>query len=158
MFGVLPPGVKISESFSEFHEPTLLQPRPIACWPSTLGSLAAGVIRGQEIRGKVLVTSQGAGRLSLELLRGCRDLEVTHVSPALADMAGLLSSGKLAWEQPVEGRITEHREFRLTEEETGEGALLQAKNNTVQWIRAQLGGCFPQHAYSCLYSYFIFFR
>ena len=141
MFGVLPPGVKISESFSEFQEATLLQPSPIPCWPATLGSLASGVIKDQEIRGKVLVTSQGAGRISLELLRGCRDLEMVTVSPGLADMAGLLSTGMIAWEQPVEGRITEQREFRLGEGEAGVGALLEAKNNTVQWIRAQLGGC-----------------
>ena len=110
MFGVLPPGVKISESFSEFHEQTLLQPRPIACWPSTLGSLAAGVIRDQEIRGKVLVTSQGAGRLSLELLRGCRDLEVTHVSPAVSShgsspwRGGSLSTGSSGSQRRRRGR------------------------------------------------------
>ena len=73
MFGVLPQGVRISESFSDFEEPTLLQPSPIPCWPSTLGSLSAGVIRGQGARSKVLVTSQGAGGITLELLRGCRN-------------------------------------------------------------------------------------
>ena len=141
MFGVLPPGVKISESFSEFQEPTLLQPSPIPCWPHTLGSLAAGVIRSQEAGAKVLVVSQEGGRVSLEILRGCRDLEMTAVSPGLADMAELLRTGVLAWEQPVEGRITETREFSLDgEEERGEG-LLGDKNNTVQWIKAQLGGC-----------------
>ena len=139
MFGVLPPGVRISESFSEFQESTLLQPSPIPCWPATFGSLAAGVIRGQEARSKVLVTSQEAGRITLELLRGCSNLDIVHVSPGLANMTQLLSSGSLTWEQPLEGRITEQREFRLTEEEREEGALLGAKNNTVQWIRAQLG-------------------
>ena len=139
MFGVLPQGVRISESFSDFEETTLLQPSPIPCWPSTLGSLSAGVIRGQGARSKVLVTSQGAGGITLELLRGCSHLEVVHVSPGLADMAQLLSTGQLDWEQPLEGRITEQREFRLTQEERGEGALLSAKHNTVQWIRAQLG-------------------
>ena len=146
MFGVLPPGVRISEGFSEFQESTLLTPSPIPCWPATLGNLAASVIRsevqgsrGPGERSKVLVVTPGAGRVSLELVRSCGELELTHVSPALVDMADLLASGNLRWEQPVEGRISEEREFRLADTETRE-ALLSDKNNSVEWIRARLGG------------------
>ena len=44
MFGVLPPGVRISESFSDFTSSTLLQPPPVSCWPASLGTIAATVI------------------------------------------------------------------------------------------------------------------
>ena len=68
MFGVLPPGVKISESFSDFEEPTLLSPAPIKCWPATLGNIAAEVIRDNVVTSgghsqETLVISSGAGRI-----------------------------------------------------------------------------------------------
>ena len=45
MFGVLPPGVRVSENFSAYTEPTLLRPAPVPCWPQTLGTLAAQLVR-----------------------------------------------------------------------------------------------------------------
>ena len=58
MFGVLPPGVRISESYSDFTQPTLLRPGPVSCWPATLGSIAASVINNNQEPGR-----EGAGLL-----------------------------------------------------------------------------------------------
>ena len=48
MFGVLPTGVRISESYSDFTEPTLLKPGPVPCWPASLGSISASVINNNK--------------------------------------------------------------------------------------------------------------
>ena len=50
MFGVLPPGVKTGESYSDFTDSTLLTPAPITCWPATLGTLAADIINNTDGR------------------------------------------------------------------------------------------------------------
>ena len=147
MFGILPPGVRISESYSDFNEETLLTPAPIQCWPSILGSLASEAIKENVVKKlqedkviRVLVCNGGAGRISLELLRNCSNVDITHASQSrsynLLDQ--LLDEGSLQWQQPEEGQIAETRTYKLEDGESRQ-SLLECKNNKVNFMNADIG-------------------
>ena len=146
MFGILPPGVRISESYSDFTEETLLTPAPIQCWPSVLGNLASEAIKenvaneSDEHVIKVLVCNGGAGRISLELLRNCSNLDITHVSQSRSYnlLEQLLDEGCLQWQQPVEGKIAETRTYKLMEAESRQ-SLLDCKNNKINFLNTDIG-------------------
>ena len=83
MFGILPQGVRITESFQDFEKAVLLEPKPIKNWPERFGKLASmalnkGLCEGADKKKTVLVANGGAGRITLELLRACEDLEIKH--------------------------------------------------------------------------------
>ena len=146
MFGVLPPGVRISESYSDFTEATLLSPPPVRCWPAIMGELAANIINNNSNktggdRRKVLVCGGGAGRTGLELLRNCINLELDHVDQSPEHhhiLKDLLDQGSISWRQPLEGRISEERRFQL---EGGESqtSLLADRNNTLSCLLSTTG-------------------
>ena len=144
MFGVLPAGVRISESFSPFTDSTLLSPAPISCWPATMGQLAANIINSNNsnnVRKKVLVCGGGAGRTGLELLRNCSDLELDHVDHSpdhYRVLQDLLDQGSVSWRQPLEGRISEERTFRLEDSES-QTSLLAERNNTLSCLLSSTG-------------------
>ena len=147
MFGVLPAGVRISESFSHFTDSTLLTPAPVTCWPATMGQLAANIINNNSnnnsdnARKKVMVCGGGAGRTGLELLRNCSSLELDHVDHSPEHyhlLQDLLAQGSLTWRQPLEGRISEERRFQLEESES-ETSLLAERNNTLSCLLSSTG-------------------
>ena len=161
MFGVLPPGVRISESFSPFTDSTLLSPSPVPSWPACLGTIAGSVINNNigstdrlvifietgvsllmsSVRWRVLVWNGGAGRTTLEVLRLCNNLEVVHCdqSPQHYDLLQqLLDSRQISWKQPIEGQISEDRQFRLEDNET-RSSLLSERNNTVSFLCSTIG-------------------
>ena len=143
MFGVLPAGVRISESFSAFTDSTLLSPAPISCWPATMGQLAANIINNNSNTGrkKVMVCGGGAGRTGLELLRNCSDLELEHVDHSpdhYRVLQDLLDQGSVSWRQPLEGRISEERTFRLEDSES-QTSLLAERNNTLSCLLSTTG-------------------
>ena len=144
MFGVLPAGVRISESFSAFTDSTLLRPAPVSCWPATMGQLAANIINNNNNntgRKKVLVYGGGAGRTGLELLRNCSDLELDHVDHSpdhYRVLQDLLEQGSVSWRQPLEGRISEERTFRLEDSES-QTFLLAERNNTLSCLLSSTG-------------------
>ena len=153
MFGVLPAGVRISESFSHFTDSTLLTPAPVTCWPATMGQLAANIINNNSnnninnARKKVMVCGGGAGRTGLELLRNCSSLELDHMDHSPEHyhlLQDLLAQGSLTWRQPLEGRISEERRFQLEESES-ETSLLAERNNTLSCLLATTGTVTQSH-------------
>ena len=144
MFGVLPPGVRIGESFSDFTETTLLTPAPIKCWPATFGDIAAKVINKENVKkdqAGVLVANGGAGRISLELLRNCSNLDIVHADPSQEHynvLSSLLNNSSLEWDQPLEGRIVERRTYELGVKEKDE-ALLSDKGNKISFKQSTFG-------------------
>ena len=147
MFGVLPAGVRISESFSAFTDSTLLSPAPVSCWPATMGQLAANIINSNSnnnsnnVRMKVMVYGGGAGRTGLELLRNCSDMELDHVDHSpdhYRVLKDLLDQGSVSWRQPLEGRISEERTFRLEDSES-QTSLLAERNNTLSCLLSSTG-------------------
>ena len=146
MFGVLPPGVRTSESYSDFTESTLLSPAPVRCWPAIMGELAANIINNNNNnntrdRRKVMVCGGGAGRTGLEVLRNCNNLELDHVDHSPEHhhiLQDLLDQGSISWRQPLEGRISEERRFQL---EGGESrtTLLADRNNTLSCLLSTIG-------------------
>ena len=66
--------------------------------------------------------------------------QVTQASPSrsYALLATLLDSGRLEWEQPVEGRLVEARTFSLEPGESRQ-SLLQLRNNDISFLQADIG-------------------
>ena len=144
MFGVLPPGVRTSESYSDFTESTLLSPAPVRCWPAIMGELAANIINNTNTTGerrKVMVCGGGAGRTGLEVLRNCTNLELDHVDHSPEHhhiLQDLLDRGFISWRQPLEGRISEERRFQLEDGES-QTTLLAERNNTLSCLLSTIG-------------------
>ena len=65
---------------------------------------------------------------------------MTQASPSrsYALLATLLDSGRLEWEQPVEGRLVEARTFSLEPGESRQ-SLLQLRNNDISFLQADIG-------------------
>ena len=144
MFGILPAGVRIAEHFDDFNDDTLLEPKPIKNWPKKFGKLASTAIKkhleNDLEKNKLLVVNGGAGRTTLEILRGCENLLIDHREPS-ADhvrvLDSLLKHSKIEWDQPVEGEIFKNIGFSLETEESEEH-LLSRKGNAVSYIQADL--------------------
>jgi len=146
MFGILPAGVRIAEHFDDFNDDTLLEPKPIKNWPKKFGKLASTAIKkhlqNDLDKTKLLVVNGGAGRTTLEILRGCENLLIDHAEPS-ADhfrvLDSLLKHSKIEWDQPVEGKIFKKMGFSLETEESEEN-LLGSKGNAVTYIQADIKG------------------
>ena len=92
-------------------------------------------------RRQVLVCGGGAGRSSLELLRGCHNLDLVHSDHSAEHyslLQQLLDQGQLVWRQPLEGQISQQREFKLAESET-KTCLLSEKNNSLTCLHSTIG-------------------
>ena len=92
-------------------------------------------------RRQVLVCGGGAGRSSLELLRGCHNLDLIHSDHSeehYSLLQQLLDQGRLVWRQPLEGQISQQREFKLAESET-KTCLLSEKNNSLTCLHSTIG-------------------
>ena len=66
--------------------------------------------------------------------------QVTQASPSRSHalLATLLDTGRLEWEQPVEGRLVEARTFSLEPGESRQ-SLLQLRNNDITFLQADIG-------------------
>ena len=144
MFGVLPAGVRISEHFDSFVEDVLLEPKPVQNWPSEFGKLASQVINARtektSTKTKVLMVNGGPGRSTLELLRGCQNLQIDHLDPSsdhVFILEDLLKNSKILWDQPIEGKISKKMNFEFESEESGQ-SLLDARGNIVSYVNADV--------------------
>ena len=89
----------------------------------------------------MLVCNGGAGRISLELLRNCDNLDLTQTETSQHHyhvLRTLLEDSVLTWKQPLEGQIVETREYRLSNSER-DGALLEKKRNNIKLTHSNIG-------------------
>ena len=133
-------GRQISEHFTQWTDSVATQKKPVENWPERLGQMAADQINSEAARGrlKVLVAHGGTGRLALEILRGCQDLDIDYTDSTannLQVLEQLLESRKIQWYQVVEGTLNELLEYRLSEYETRD-RLLKEKENTIAYWQA----------------------
>jgi len=146
-------GHQITEHFSNFTDPVLMQKKPIQNWPEKFGQMAAEHInreaQSNSVKTKVLFAHGGVGRSVLEILRNCQDLVVDYTDTTannLQVLEHLLEHRKVQWYQQVEGKLVEHMEFSLNESETSEGILEEEGNSISYWqadytnMRPQLSG------------------
>ena len=140
-------GKEITEHYTEFRNDSLpmemTEVPTIKNWPAKFGELAANQIKKihsdhPELFGKsslkVLVAYGSAGRVTLELVRHCKNLTIDHTDPTantLQVLEQLFESHKLQWYQQLEGDINEHLEYRLEEEDSAK--LLEEKQNEVNF-------------------------
>ena len=93
------------------------------------------------VRWRVLFWNGGAGRTTLEVLRTCNNLEVVHCDQSpqhYSILQQLLDSRQISWRQPIEGQISEDRQFKLEDSES-RSSLLSERNNTVTFLCSALG-------------------
>ena len=142
MFGILPPGVRITEHFDNFNDETLVKPKPVQNWPKEFGKLASGAInkhlKFDGSKRKILIVNGGAGRTTLEILRNCDNLEIVHSESSAEHgqvLDSLLKQSHIEWEQPVEGNICKKMQFSL---DTSAENIISKKGNKVAYIHAHL--------------------
>jgi 5-histidylcysteine sulfoxide synthase len=135
-------GRQITEHFTHFKDNVFIQKKPVENWPERLGQMAAEQINNEApgARGKlkVLVAYGGTGRLALEILRGCQDVDIDYTDSTannLQVLEQLLENRKIQWYQVVEGKLSELLEYKLTEYETKD-RLLKEKENTIAYWQA----------------------
>ena len=99
-------GHQITEHFSDFTDPVLMQRKPIKNWPEKFGQMASKHINreAQCVSGKmkVLFVYGGVGRSILEMLRNCQDLIVDYTDTNannLQVLKHLLEHKKIEWYQ-----------------------------------------------------------
>jgi len=143
-------GHQITEHFSDFTDPVLMQKKPIRNWPEKFGQMASKHINreAQCMPGKmkVLFVHGGVGRSILEMLRNCQDLIVDYTDTNannLQVLKHLLEHRKIEWYQQVEGKLVEHMEFSLNESETSK-KLLEEKGNSLSYWQADCTNMVPQ--------------
>jgi len=135
-------GRQITEHFTDFTDPVLVQKKPLPNWPAKLGQMAVDQINNEAQntsgRLKVLIASGGTGRPALELLRGCQDLDIDYTDSTannLQVLEQLLDNGKVQWYQVIEGKLTTLLEYHLSDYENKQ-RLLQEKGNTINYWQA----------------------
>ena len=135
-------GQQITEHYTDFIDPVLVQKKPVPNWPSKLGQMAVDQITGEAAnkagRLKVLVAGGGTGRAALELLRGCQDLDIDYTDSTannLQVLEQLLEDGKVQWYQVLEGKLTTLHDYHLNEFESKK-RLLQEKGNSISYWQA----------------------
>eukprot|EP00090_Calanus_glacialis_P047225 TRINITY_DN9685_c0_g1_i1.p1 TRINITY_DN9685_c0_g1~~TRINITY_DN9685_c0_g1_i1.p1 ORF type:complete len:1465 (-),score=349.19 TRINITY_DN9685_c0_g1_i1:88-4482(-) len=143
-------GQQITEHFSDFTDPVLMQKKPIQNWPEKFGQMAAEHINkeAQNISGKVkvLFAHGGVGRSVLEIMRGCQDLIIDYTDTTannLQVLEHLLEHKKIQWYQQVEGKLVEHMEFNLNDWESSE-RLLKDEGNSISYWQADYTNLRPQ--------------
>ena len=80
-----------------------------------------------------------AGRISLELLRNCINLDIDHADASRDHfnvLSSLLDRSSLEWNQPLEGRIVERRKYELG---ANAKTLLQDKGNNISFKQSTIG-------------------
>ena len=90
-------------------------------------------------KARVLVANGGAGRISLELLRNCSNLDIDHADPSQDHfnvLSTLLDNSSLEWDQPLEGRIVERRKYDLGVKAK---TLLEEKGNQISFRQSTIG-------------------
>jgi len=140
----------ITEHYSEFKDDTLVEKKPLSNWPKRLSEEAIPYIKKQQ--GdlsqpiKVLIVHGGAGRATLELLRGCSNLAIDHTETTantLQVLERLIDDSNLQWYQQVEGTLSKPLQYHLNAEENAE-TLLKDKNNTISYYQADYNNLRPQ--------------
>ena len=140
----------ITEHYSEFKDDTLVEKKPLSNWPKRLSEEAIPYIKKQQ--GdlsqpiKVLIVHGGAGRATLELLRGCSNLAIDHTETTantLQVLERLIDDSNLQWYQQVEGTLSKPLQYHLNAEESAE-TLLKDKNNTIFYYHADYNNLRPQ--------------
>ena len=143
-------GRQITEHYTDFTDPVLVQKKPVANWPARLGQMAAEQINSEAGaapgRLKVLVACGGTGRAALEILRGCQDLDIDYTDNTannLQVLEQLLDNRVVQWYQVVEGKLTTLHEYHLAQYED-KRRLLQEKGNTISYWQADYRNMRPQ--------------
>jgi len=143
-------GQQITEHFTNFTDPVLMQKKPIENWPEKFGQMVAEQINqeAQNVSGKVkvLFAHGGVGRSVLEILRGCQDLVIDYTDTTannLQVLDHLLENRRIQWYQQVEGKLVELNEFHLNEFESSE-RLLKEKGNSISYWQADYKNLRPQ--------------
>nr|XP_012557475.2 uncharacterized protein LOC100215679 [Hydra vulgaris]XP_047133732.1 uncharacterized protein LOC100215679 [Hydra vulgaris]XP_047133733.1 uncharacterized protein LOC100215679 [Hydra vulgaris]XP_047133734.1 uncharacterized protein LOC100215679 [Hydra vulgaris] len=144
MFDNLVIGEKLTEHYTDFNGETLVKKKPVLNWPYILGNKTAELINqnirknNQESKLKILIAYGGAGRVTLEILRNCSNLEIEFTDKTannLQLLESLLRDSSVSWFQKLEGEITESKSYHLEPTEC-EKKLLDEKNNTILFFQA----------------------
>jgi len=138
----------ITENYSDFDADTLVEKKPVPNWPKLFGERCAELIN-KEYEGKPIktfVAYGGVGRVTLELLRRCKNLTIDHsddTANKLQVLEHLLKDSRIAWYQQLEGKIVQALEYHFQEGETP-ASLLADKNNSVAYWQADYKNIRPQ--------------
>ena len=75
-------GKRVTEDFTNFTQKVPMVPKPIKNWPSVFGKIAAEQIlnfqKTKEGKCKVFMAHAGTGRITIEIMKKCKNLEVHH--------------------------------------------------------------------------------
>lgn len=149
MFDEVKTTCHITENYSDFLDETLVANKPVPNWPKLLGELCSDLMNKEfeEKPFKIFVAYGGVGRVTLEILRKCKNVQIDHsdvTANKLQVLQHLLKESKIQWYQQVEGNIIKAMDFSLVKPVN---SLLADKGNTVAYwqadynnIRSQLDG------------------
>mmetsp|Transcript_8532 Transcript_8532/g.20638 ORF Transcript_8532/g.20638 Transcript_8532/m.20638 type:complete len:1930 (-) Transcript_8532:626-6415(-) len=155
-----PLGVKLSEHYYELYETPNAhlgmdedvarylgtEDKVLSNWPRFLGEVGVAVVGkmqealkltpGTRNKLEILVVHGSVGRSSLELLKGCENVSITHTDNTanlLQPFEEVLLQGRVQWRQTVEGEICDTREYYLPEPQMS--LDIEAKNNSISLVQ-----------------------